>query len=224
MKLLIIDDNTRLAERIKHHLGKQYVIDIVHNGAEALGMVRRNDYAVILLDLRLPDMTGTELCLQIRSAKVATPLLVLTAEETMHTRLELFESGADDYLTKPFNIDELRARVAALARRPLPRSSQKTLVYKDLMVDVDQRKVYRAGIAIHLRRKEFDILEYLMTNSGRVMTRDMIMSYAWDETANGWNNTIDVHIKHIRDKIDRPFRSSLIKTAYGLGYRFDASE
>jgi DNA-binding response OmpR family regulator len=140
----------------------------------------------------------------------------------MEIKVKLLDIGADDYLTKPFDSDELRARVAALVRRqPLPHRKS-VITYYDISIDTDQRKVLRKGKAIDLRRKEFDILEYLIANNGRVLTRDMIVNHVWDTSKSDYNSSVDVHIKHLRDKIDRPFKTHHIKTAYGLGYKVDA--
>lgn len=224
MKVLVVEDNTVLSDRIKRQLSKQYLVDIVHTGAEALEKVKDIEYAVIVLDLGLPDMTGLMICRHLRRMDIESPILILTAVDNISSRVQLLDSGADDYLTKPFDSNELRARVAALARRQ-PLHRQKPIIrFRDLIMDTEQRKVSRAGVIISLRRKEFDILEYLVTNSGRVLTRQMIMNHAWDSTQTSWLTTVDVHIKHLRDKIDRPFPSTLIKTAYGIGYKVDNPE
>ena len=200
---------------------KTYLVDWVTKGNDALAKLAEIEYTVIILDLGLPDMSGFEVCKQLRALGVHTPVLILTGEDDMPTRVKLLESGADDYMTKPFDANELRARLRALARRQSTKLHRSIIVYKDLKIDTDQRKVYRAGMHIPLRRKEFDILEYLVSNKGRVLTREMIINHAWDSSKISWNSTVDVHIKHLRDKIDRPFASPLIKTAYGLGYRVD---
>jgi len=221
MKLLLIEDNPRLAERISYHLRKSYVMDTVNTGKDALDKVQSVEYGVILLDLGLPDMSGLEVCEKMRDMNVNNPILVLTGNGDMADRVKLLNAGADDYVTKPFNTDELRARIAAVGRRQVRSHIRSLITYRDLIMDVAQHKVSRAGVDISLRRKEFDILEYLITNSGRIMTRDMIMDHVWSSHSNSWTSTVDVHIKHLRDKIDRPFESAYIKTAYGLGYRVD---
>jgi len=221
MKLLLIEDNPRLAERISYHLRKSYVMDTVNTGKDALDKVQSVEYGVILLDLGLPDMSGLEVCEKMRDMNVNNPILVLTGNGDMADRVKLLDAGADDYVTKPFNTDELRARIAAVGRRQVRSHIRSLITYRDLIMDVAQHKVSRAGVDISLRRKEFDILEYLITNSGRIMTRDMIMDHVWSSHSNSWTSTVDVHIKHLRDKIDRPFESAYIKTAYGLGYRVD---
>lgn len=222
MKLLLIEDNHRLADRIKNQLGKSYLIDTALTGEEGLTKALGTEYGVIVLDLGLPGLSGAAVCKRLREAKMNSPILVLTGNDEMESRVKLLDLGADDYLTKPFNSEELRARISALARRqPLPYSAP-ALTIRDLVIDTQRRKVYRAGIHIPLRRKEFDILAYLVNNRGRVLTREMILSQAWDSNKTTWGSTVDVHIKHLRDKIDRPFGMPLIKTAYGVGYQIDA--
>lgn len=224
MKVLLVEDNARLVDRIKRWFGHLYLIDIASNGKEALSKLAEVNYGVIILDLGLPDMTGLEICERARNMNIDTPILILTGEDDMQSRVRLLESGADDYITKPFDTNELRARLSALARRQPMRANHSLIIYQDLEIDVNQRKAYRSGSHIPLRRKEFDILEYLVRNNGRVLTREMIINHAWDSSKLNWNSTVNVHIKHLRDKIDRPFPTQLIKTAYGLGYRVDAIE
>lgn len=224
MKLLVIEDNPRLAERIKDRLSRRHLVDIVNTGEEGLQRARSGGYNVIVLDLGLPDIHGSIVCKKIRKARVHTPILILTGVDDVKSRVDLLNSGADDYLSKPFNSEELVARVAALGRRQEREYAATTLTLHDLILDTHQRTVERAGVPISLRRKEFDILEYLVNNKGRVLTREMILNHAWDSSKNSWSSTVDVHIKHLRDKIDRPFDYHLIKTAYGVGYRIDAPE
>lgn len=220
----MVEDNVNLVDRVKRHLGRLYPIDVSNTGKDALNKVSRIGYGVIILDLGLPDIPGLSVCKQIRSQGVTTPILVLTGIDDPTTRVNLLDSGADDYVTKPFNREELRARIAALTRRHAQRPKGPSLKVGDLTIDTEQRKVYRSGRHIPLRRKEFDILEYLVNNKGRVLTREMIIDHAWDSNRTSWNSTVDVHIKHLRDKIDRPFDYSLIKTAYGLGYTVDVPD
>lgn len=224
MKLLIVEDNPRLADRMKHRLRKHYTIDAVETGSEALKLTDEVEYSVILLDLGLPDMKGDEVCRRLRAKNIHTPILVLTGNGENETKVGLLDSGADDYVTKPFDSEELRARIGALGRRRTRREPLARIEYGDLVIDTEQRKVYRANQLVSLRRKEFDILEYLVTNQGRVLTREMIMNHAWDSEKISWKSTVDVHIKHLRDKIDRPFDHPIIKTCYGLGYRVDMIE
>ncbi len=222
MKLLLIEDNTALAERIKHQLNSsRYVVDVVNSGEDALEYVKKVSYATIILDLGLPDIPGEVICQRLRAAGIESPILILTGTGAMNTKVKLLDTGADDYLTKPFDSDELRARVAALVRRqPLPHRKP-LITYHDLTINTEERRVSRGPTSIELRRKEFDILVYLVTNNGRVLTREMIVNHVWDTSKGDYNSSVDVHIKHLRDKVDRPFHTPYIKTAYGLGYKVD---
>jgi len=222
MKLLLVEDNIRLAERITYHLKKTHIIDVVGTGEEAIEKTHAIGYGIVLLDLGLPDMPGLEVCRKIRSENAHCPILVITGNGSTTDKVTLLNAGADDYVTKPFNTDELKARIAAVSRRQSRNHIRSIITYKDLQIDVDQHLVSRAGTAIQLRRKEFDILEYLIQNKGRIMTRDMIMNHVWSADTNSWTSTIDVHIKHLRDKVDRPFGQKYIKTAYGLGYKIES--
>jgi len=221
MKLLLVEDNTRLAERISYHLRASYIVDVAESGKDAIDKASRIEYGVILLDLGLPDMNGFDVCLKMRELNINIPILVLTGNSDIQDRVKLLNGGADDYVTKPFNTDELRARIAAVGRRQMRNQMRSLITYRDLTMDIDHHKVSRSGQSIILRRKEFDILEYLIINKGRIMTRDMIMDHVWSSHTNSWTTTIDVHIKHLRDKVDRPFNMPYIKTAYGLGYKVD---
>jgi DNA-binding response OmpR family regulator len=219
MKILLIEDNERLAERIIHKLKGELVLDHYTHGEEALSALDRITYDVVLLDLSLPDLSGLEICKKIRKDKIDTPILVLTGSSAVKRRVELLNNGADDFMSKPFDAQELIARIKALRRRgKMPLSSPK-ITYKDLTIDQDQHRVHREGVEIILRRKEFQILTYLTKNSGRILTRRMIIDHVWEVGSNSWLNTVDVHIKHLRDKVDAPFQEKYIKTAYGLGYK-----
>jgi two-component system copper resistance phosphate regulon response regulator CusR len=223
MKLLLIEDNKPLADSLKKQLGKTFIIDAFRSGEEGMQQALTGAYDIIVLDLGLPDKSGHDVCRGIRANGVSTPILILTGVDDIDSRVALLDDGADDYLTKPFNVAELRARLGALLRRPANTYTQNILTVRDLTLDPNKRSVERAGVPIALRRKEFDILEYLVRNQGRPVTRAMILDHAWDGSKDAWNNTVDVHIKHLRDKVDRPFGSTLIQTAYGIGYMVDAA-
>lgn len=221
MKLLLIDDNVHLANRISHHLRKKFVIECVNTGKQGIEKAEAVEFAAILLDLRLPDMPGITVCKRLREIQNTAPILVLSANNDVATRVDLLNSGADDYLVKPFNAEELAARIDALLRRNARGYHSNILTVGDLKLDTTSRTVTRSEQKIELRRKEFDILEYLILNKGRTVTRDMILTHVWEDSKNSWHNTVDVHIKYLRDKVDRPFRVKLIKTAYGIGYMVD---
>lgn len=222
MKALVIEDNRIIARQLKRIIAKDAVVDVVCSAAEALGFVGAVPYDIILLDLGLPDMPGVQLCRELRASGVTTPIIVLTGYDDVDTKITLLSTGADDYMTKPFHADELLARIAALLRRS-PHHYQDTvqLQAQDVVIDVSSRQVYRAGVRIQLRRKEYDILEYLIMNKGRAVSREMILRHVWETDTENQHNTIDVHVKTLRDKIERPFTDSLIKTAYGIGYMVD---
>lgn len=221
MKILYIDDNRLLVDGVKKLLGSIYIMDSSCTGREGVERAREVQYSLILLDLKLPDMNGLEVCRQLREYKVKTPILVLTFQKDPMTSVQLLDCGADDYMTKPFNGDVLKARVAAILRRKQDVTAENIIEVGDLTVNLTRRQVWRSGARIQLRRKEFDVLEYLAANQGRAMTRSMILDHAWESGTEGWNNTVDVHIKHLRDKVDRPFDKALIKTAHGIGYMID---
>ena len=222
MRLLIIEDNVGLAWRLQAFLEKQFEIQITRTGAEGQRLARTGRYDIILLDLRLPDINGDEICEGLRNNGITTPILVVSAEYAVEAKVQLLETGADDYLTKPFEPIELMARINALLRRRQAGSSQAELQISDLQINLNQRTVKRGGIPITLRRKEFDLLEYLVRSHGKVVTQTMILNYVWGEfDKDVWSNTVRVHIKHLRDKIDRGHASPLIKTMRGVGYIID---
>jgi DNA-binding response OmpR family regulator len=219
VKLLFIEDNASLVASLKDFLGKKWRIDAAATGQEGSALATKGSYDVIILDLGLPDMSGQDVCKALRKAQVTTPILVLTAAAEPTTKVNLFNCGADDYVTKPFNVTELHARLLALLRRGhFDPEAPYLLKVDSLTLDPVKRQVARGGKTIALRRKEFDILEYLLRNRGKVVTRTMIMDNVWEANSDSWNNTVDVHIKYLRDKVDRPFKSKLIHTAYGVGY------
>jgi len=221
MKILLIEDNARLIERVKHHLHNYFTVDATTTGAAGLVQAEKIHYKAIILDLNLPDMDGKEICELLRSEGNNTPIIVVSGIQDADIRVALLNAGADDFLVKPFNPAELIARIHSLIRRHHVEYDQHILTIKDLKIDINRREVQRGGIPVPLRRKEFDILEYLITNRGHAVTRSMILSHVWDSSDATWQKTIDVHIKHLRDKIDRPYDTALIKTAYGVGYMID---
>jgi DNA-binding response OmpR family regulator len=221
MKVLLIEDNSRLAERVSRYLGANFAVDVASTAHEGIEKALSGAHDIIILDLKLPDKNGAEVCRLLREQTVTTPILVLTGIDNPKTRVSLLDSGADDYITKPFHPGELQARLRALLRRRPNGYDRHIIAVKDLTIDVNRRYVERNGVRISLRRKEFDILEYLVSNRGRAVTRTMILDHVWDGKYDSWHNTVDVHIKYLRDKVDRPFSSPLIKTAYGIGYMVD---
>lgn len=220
MKVLVIEDNPVLRDRITRQFTKAAVVETAENGEQAMARAT-NEYTVIILDLGLPDMPGLQVCQELRRTGIDTPILVLTAEAGVASRVSLLNAGADDYLIKPFHGEELKARVRALARRKPFQQAQDVVMIGDLILNRDRRTIDRGETSIYLTRTEFDILEYLAVNRGRVLTREMIFERVWNGDANSSNKVVDVHIKRLRDKIDRPFNINLIHTAHGLGYVVD---
>lgn len=224
MKLLIVDDNAALLWRLRGYLGKHFEIQVAQTGGEGQRLAETGRYGVIILDLGLPDMSGESVCVSLRQSGITVPILILTGEGGLESKVRLLEIGADDYLVKPFEPAELKARVKALIRRRQVGLPPQTLKIGDLTIHPTKRAVERDGVSIVLRRKEFDILEYLARNHGKVITPAMILNHVWDEVGKDmWSNTVRVHIKYLRDKIDRPFATKLIKTAHGVGYKLESS-
>ncbi len=217
----MIEDNPRLAERMKQQLQKQFIVEVAESGSVGIQLAAEHQYDLILLDLGLPDMTGHEVCKHIRSLGSTAPIMVVSGIDTTDSRVALLDTGADDYITKPFDVPELIARINALARRHVHTTHIPTLSIGDLRINRAARTVTRAHQTIKLRKKEFDILEYLVLNRGRVLPRQMIINHAWPSTSDTWTGSVDVHIKQLRDKVDRPFSYPLIQTSYGVGYIVD---
>lgn len=224
MKILVIEDNPRLASRIKQQLSRWYIVETTESGDEGLRMAATDTFDLVLLDLNLPDTSGLDVCQNLRLISKDLPILIVTGVDTTASCIELLDNGADDYITKPFDIGELHARVRALARRRSRKDLTELIKVGDLIIDPSRRSVSRQGKTIELRRKEFDILEYLASHPGRVMSRELIINHAWVSTSSSWTGSVDVHIKQLRDKVDKPFAYPLIKTLYGVGYTVDIPE
>jgi two-component system OmpR family response regulator len=191
---------------------------VVATAAEALRAFGRQRPDVLVLDIGLPDADGRDLCLALRSAGIDAPVLFLTARDGLHDKIAGFEAGGDDYLTKPFAFAELLARVQALVRRSTRTQEPTSLIVADLTLDLLSRKVLRGDTAIELRPREFALLEYLMRNSGRVVSKTMILSHVWEYSFDPQTNIVDVLVSRLRDKIDKPFESKLLRTVRGMGY------
>ncbi len=222
MKILLIEDDKQMAATIKKVVKKYYAVDIAYTGESGEYQAQVNDYDLIILDLILPDMNGVTVCKKIRENEIKTPILILTGKSEIKNKVRALDSGADDYLIKPFSLDELLARTRALLRRSPDTLLSNELAVGDLILDIAANTVECKGKKISLRRKCFKLLEFLMRNKNRVMTRSMILEHVWESSIDPITNTIDVHIKSLRDKIDKPFRTSLIKTVHGLGYKIEA--
>lgn len=218
MKILIIDDNQRLAQQTKERLGKFYSVEVAYSGEEGLELLSSHTFDLVLLDLGLPGVHGLDVCTHIKKLWPEVDIIVVSGEDRTASKVALLESGASDYVTKPFDITELRSRVAAALRRKGEAPYRNLIVVDNLHINPNTRTVTREGHSIPLRRLEYNILEYLCLNLGRVLTRELIVHHAWPLNADKWTGSVSVHIKQIRDKVDKPFSTQLIKTVYGLGY------
>ncbi len=218
MRILIVEDEKKVADMVARGLrAERYAVDTARDGDSGWSAVSACSYDLIILDLMLPGMSGTELLRRIRRENVTVPILILTARDATSSKVENFEAGADDYLTKPFAFAELLMRVKALLRRgPVNRSS--VVHVGDLEVDRLTQQVRRAGKRIELTPKEYSLLEYLATNQGRVFSRTMIVEHVWDQSFEGLTNIVDVYVRHLREKVDDAHPTKLIRTVRGVGY------
>ena len=217
MRILVVEDEKKVASFIKKGLQEEgYAVDMVHNGQEALVNAAAFDYDLLILDLMLPKLAGLEVLREIRSKKRNLPVLVLTAKGAVDDKVAGLDAGADDYLIKPFAFAELSARIRALLRRGTQETPR--LRVADLEVDTASRQVRRAGQIIDLKMKEYALLEFLLRNAHRAVTRTMIVEHVWDIHFDSISNVVDVHINSLRNKIDKGFDPQLIHTIRGVGY------
>lgn len=217
MRVLLVEDEKNVAAFIKKGLEEEfYSVDIAEDGPDGLLMAMSNDYDLIILDIMLPGMNGIEVCKKIRERDRRVPILMLTAVDSVESKVLGLESGADDYLTKPFAFSELLARIKALLRRVPDTVSE--LSIDNLKMELLTRRVYRGSKEITLTPKEFSLLEYLLRNSGRVLSRTQIIENVWGYNFDPGSNVVDVHIKFLREKIDSGFKRKLIHTVRGAGY------
>lgn len=216
--MLLVEDERKVADIVARGLrAERYAVDVAHDGGRAWELAGQFDYDVIILDLMLPDLSGTEILRRLRRRRSPAAVLVLTARDSTEDKVEIFEAGADDYLTKPFAFAELSVRVKALLRRP-PAADSHVLRVADLELDRLSQQVRRAGKRLDLTSKEYALLEYLMSHPGRVLTRSMILEHVWDESFEGLTNIVDVYVRHLREKVDLPWPRKLIRTVRGAGY------
>lgn len=217
MRILLVEDDNNISAFIKKGLKEElYTVDITEDGTEGYLMATSNVYDLIILDIMIPGINGIELCRKLRENGVKTPIMMLTALDSVETKVIGIESGAGDYLTKPFAYSEFLARVKVLLRRES--DSIRELVIEDLRLDLLTRRVFRNNLEIYLTPKEFSILEYLLRNKGKVMSRTRIIENIWGYDFDPNTNVVDVHIKSLREKIDKGFNKKLIHTVRGIGY------
>jgi two-component system OmpR family response regulator len=219
VRVLVVEDHADMAQlldRALHEAG--LAVDVVSTGEDGLSMATEYEYDAVVLDVTLPGIDGIEVCRRIRGAGRRTPVLLLTARDAVGDRVSGLDSGADDYLTKPFSLEELLARIRALIRRG-PSSRPATLRVGDLTLDPGGHLVARAGRPIELTPKEFSLLEYFMSHAGEVLSRRNLIEHVWDFAFDGDSNVVDVFIRSLRDKVDRPFGVDSIETLRGVGYR-----
>jgi heavy metal response regulator len=218
MRILVIEDEAKIAQFIKRGLKEEgYAVDVAHDGEEGHFLLSSNEYDAIILDLMLPKMDGLTLCRTLRKEGNQTPIIMLTAKDTVKDKVKGLDSGADDYLPKPFAFEELLARVRVVLRKKDSRV-QTQLKVDDLSLDLLTHKVTRQEREIDLTVKEYALLEYLMRNAGNIVTRTMISEHVWDINFDTFTNVIDVYINYLRNKIDSGFADKMIHTVRGKGY------
>ncbi len=218
MRILVVEDEAKVATFIKRALEEEsYAVDVCADGAEGLAMGRGGSYDLIILDVMLPALSGFDVLKALRAQKIRTPVLLLTARAQVEQKVRGLDTGADDYLTKPFAIEELLARVRALLRRGGGEPAG-VLKADDLVLNPATREVTRGGQPIELTVKEYALLEYLMRNAGRVLTRPMIAEHVWNQDFDTYTNVIDVYMSYLRNKIDKNHARKLIHTIRGSGY------
>ena len=219
MRALVVEDGAKMAALLRRGLQEEgFAVDVASNGEDGSWLGVENEYDVILLDLMLPDVDGIEVCRRLRAADRWAPILMLTARDGVQDRVSGLDAGADDYLTKPFSFDELLARVRALLRRG-PSERPPVLSAGDLSLDPATRRVTRGGVEVELTPKEFALLELFLRHPGEALSRTRILEHVWDFAYEGDSNVVDVYVRYLREKLDRPFGRRSIETVRGVGYR-----
>jgi len=218
MRFLVVEDEAKVADFVARGLrAERFAVDVAYDGRTGWDMASMCDYDLIILDLMLPGLSGMEILRRLRKTKKEAPVLILTARDRTEEKVEHFEAGADDYLTKPFAFAELLVRVKALLRRGGGAKADLVRV-GDLEIERGAQQVKRAGKKIDLTSKEYALLEYLAANAGRVLSRTMIIEHVWDQSFEGLTNIVDVYVRHLRGKVDDGHAQKLIRTVRGVGY------
>lgn len=224
MKVLIVEDDKHLAETIKSNLvSENYVVEIAEDGADGSFLGRTFNYDAIILDNSLPKKDGLTVCKEVRSSGKNTPIVFLTIDGDMETKAEAFSSGADDYILKPFSLQELSFRLKAVTRRP-NKINNTLLKIHDLEMDTDKNFVMRGNKRLHMTRKEFGLLEFFMKNVGTILSRSLLMEHVWTADSNPFSNTVEAHIRNLRKKLNSGKRPNLIANVPGRGYVLDTPE
>jgi two-component system, OmpR family, response regulator len=221
MRILLVEDEHRIAQSVKKGLAQEkHAVDVAYTGTEGFDLASSEEYDLIILDLMLPGMDGLTICKELRAKHIHTPILILTARGQVQDKIQGLDSGADDYLTKPFSFEELLARIRALARRPKQTDST-LLTVGELTLDPKSYTVKRDNTPIQLSSKEFSLVEYLMKHAEKIVSKDQIITHVWNYDADILPNTIEVYIRNLRRKIDQPFadKKPLIHTVRGFGYK-----
>lgn len=222
MRILIVEDERDLAMALQSGLAHQgFAVDVAPDGTQGMAMALAHSYDLYLLDRMLPGPNGVEICRALRDRGRRAPIVMLTARDTVDDRVEGLDSGADDYLVKPFELKELLARVRAQLRRLAPETSNRLQV-ADLSLDLATGEVMRAGLPLALSRKEFMVLAHLMREPGRVFTKEQLLDQVWDDPLDPTSDVVRAQIKNLRKKVDEPFDPNLIKTVHGMGYKIEA--
>jgi two-component system, OmpR family, response regulator len=219
MRALLVEDDANIAQFIMRGLREAgFAVDHAADGEEGLEAARTQPYDVAIVDLMLPKREGLSVIEEMRRAGISIPVLILSARRSVDDRVRGLQTGGDDYLTKPFAFSELLARVQSLVRRASRTPEPTTLTFAELVLDLLSRRVTRGGTPIDLRPREFALLEYLMRNAGKVVSKTMILSHVWDYSFDPQTNIVDVLVSRLREKIDRPFQTKLLHTVRGVGY------
>lgn len=224
MKVLVVDDDSNLASAIQQSLAVfAHTVDVASNGADGIFMAKSYDNDAIILDYSMPKKNGLEVCREVRAAGKATPILFLSNTADVDLKVQAFKAGADDYITKPFSLEELRARLDAVTRRA-PQIRSSALAVGDLSIDLEEQSVQRAGRNLSITRKEFMLLEYMMRRAGQLLSRPQIMEHVWNADGNPFSNTVEAHIRNLRRKLNEGGAEEMIMNIPGRGYMLDMPE